>query len=173
MIEYMPKVTEQLLTIVYSLGIGLALGFIYEIMRLIFFLVSGNDKKFTLLRDIMFLLLCLVLTFFFYLIRCNGRVTFYAVVGEAAGGAAAFKLLDPFISYLTRKKLGNLRKKAVIFLRKRRNTSAFTEKNRKKEKNIVKREKNCENDLHNSHEIVYNQSVTVCPLHDEIKNRGD
>ncbi|HAX84619.1 MAG TPA: hypothetical protein DCY15_09375, partial [Ruminococcaceae bacterium] len=80
MIEYMPKVTEQLLTIVYSLGIGLALGFIYEIMRLIFFLVSGNDKKFTLLRDIMFLLLCLVLTFFFYLIRCNGRVTFYAVV---------------------------------------------------------------------------------------------
>ncbi|HAX84620.1 MAG TPA: hypothetical protein DCY15_09380, partial [Ruminococcaceae bacterium] len=84
-----------------------------------------------------------------------------------------FKLLDPFISYLTRKKLGKLRKKAVIFLRKRRNTSAFTEKNRKKEKNIVKREKNYENDLHNSHEIVYNQSVTVRPLSDETENRGD
>ena len=107
MIEYLPKSSEQLLTIVYSAGIGFALGFIYEILRLIFYLLSGSDKKFTLLRDIIFLLF------------------------------------------------------------------VFTEKIKKKEKNIAKGKKNSENDLHNQYEIVYNQSVTVRPLSDETENRGD
>lgn len=115
MIEYLPKSSEQLLTIVYSAGIGFALGFIYEILRLIFYLLSGSDKKFTLLRDIIFLLFVFTVTFFFFLVRCNGKVTFYAVAGEALGGFAAFKMIDPFMSYLIRKRLRKLRKNLRSF----------------------------------------------------------
>ena len=52
MIEYLPKTSEQLLTIIYSVGIGFALGLFYEFLRLFFYLLSWSDKKFTLLRDI-------------------------------------------------------------------------------------------------------------------------
>ena len=44
---------------------------------------------------------------------------------------------------------------------------------KKKQKNIAKGKKISENDLHNRHDIVYNQSVTVRPLIDETENRGD
>lgn len=172
MIEYLPKSSEQLLTIVYSVGIGFALGFFYEILRLIFYLLSGSDKKFTLLRDIIFLLFVFTVTFFF-LVRCNGKVTFYAVAGEALGGFAAFKMIDPFMSYLIRKRLRKLRKKLAKLHDIGRRVSVFTEKIKKKEKNIAKGKKNSENDLHNQYEIVYNQSVTVRPLSDETENRGD
>lgn len=173
MIEYLPKSSEQLLTIVYSVGIGFALGLIYEILRLIFYLLSGSDKKFTLLRDIIFLLFVLTVTFFFFLVRCNGKVTFYAVVGEAFGGFAAFKTSDPFMSFLVRKRLRKLRKKLAKLHDIGRRVSVFNGKIKKKEKNIAKGKKNSENDLHNQHEIVYNQSVTVRPLSDETENRGD
>ena len=136
MIEYLPKSSEQLLTIVYSAGIGFALGFIYEILRLIFYLLSGSDKKFTLLRDIIFLLFVFTVTFFFFLVRCNGKVTFYAVAGEALGGFAAFKMIDPFMSYLIRKRLRKLRKKLAKLHDIGRRVSVFTEKIKKKEKNI-------------------------------------
>lgn len=45
MIEYLPKTSEQLLTIIYSVGIGFALGLFYEFLRLFFYLLSGSDKK--------------------------------------------------------------------------------------------------------------------------------
>ena len=166
MIEYLPKTSEQLLTIIYSVGIGFALGLFYEFLRLFFYLLSGSDKKFTLLRDIIFLLFVLTVTFFFFIVRCNGRVTFYSVTGEAVGGLAAFKTTDSCMAFLIRKKLRKLTDIGhKIYV--------FTEKIKKKQKNIAKGKKNSENDLHNRHDIVYNQSVTVRPLIDETENRGD
>ncbi len=173
MIEYLPKASEQLLTIIYSVGIGFALGLFYEILRLFFYLLSGSDKKFTLLRDIIFLLFVLTVTFFFFLVRCNGRVTFYSVIGEAAGGFAAFKTTDSCTSFLIRKKLRKLRKRLAGLSNIGCRISVFAEKIKKKQKNIAKGKKNSENDLHNRHDIVYNQSVTVRPLIDETENRGD
>lgn len=173
MIEYLPKASEQLLTIIYSVGIGFALGLLYEILRLFFCLLSGSDKKFTLLRDIIFLLFVLTVTFFFFLVRCNGRVTFYSVIGEAVGGFAAFKTTDPCTSFLIRKKLRKLRKRLARLSNIGRRIFVFAEKIKKKQKNIAKGKKISENDLHNRHDIVYNQSVTVRPLIDETENRGD
>ena len=34
MIEYLPKTSEQLLTIIYSVGIGFALGLFYEFLKI-------------------------------------------------------------------------------------------------------------------------------------------
>lgn len=110
MIEYLPKSSEQLLTVIYSVGIGFALGALYEILRLLFFLLSGSDKKFILLRDIIFLLFVLTVSFFFFLVRCNGSVTFYSVIGEVVGGYAAFKSIEPFMSFLIVKRLKKLQK---------------------------------------------------------------
>ena len=56
MIDYLPKTSEQLLGFIYSVGIGLALGFVYGLLRILFFILSGSDKKFTLTRDIIFFL---------------------------------------------------------------------------------------------------------------------
>ena len=173
MIEYLPKTSEQLLTIIYSVGIGFALGLFYEFLRLFFYLLSGSDKKLTLLRDIIFLLFVLTVTFFFFLVRCNGRVTFYSVTGEAVGGLAAFKTTDSCMAFLIRKKLRKLRKKLERLPDIGHKIYVFNEKIKKKQKNIAKGKKISENDLHNRHDIVYNQSVTVRPLIDETENRGD
>ena len=77
MIEYLPKTSEQLLTIIYSVGIGFALGLFYEFLRLFFYLLSGSDKKFTLLRDIIFLLFVLTVTFFFFIVPCCAYLTVF------------------------------------------------------------------------------------------------
>lgn len=174
MIDYLPKTSEQLLGVLYSFGIGLALGFIYELLRLVFFILSGSDKKFTLTRDIIFLFICFTVTFFFFLVRYNGKVMFYAVLGEGAGGYAAFKLSDPFVSFLIGRRLRRFRKKIVgVYVLFKREITELVAKMQNREKNIRKGKKNSENDLHNQHDIVYNQSVTVRPLQEEIKNRGD
>lgn len=173
MIDYLPKASEQLLTLIYSIGIGFALGLFYEILRLIFYLLSGSDKKFVLLRDIIFLLFCLTVTFFYFLVRCNGKVTFYAVTGEGIGGLVSFKAVDPFVSFLIGKKLRKLRKKLSAIPRAADKTINFARKIHKNGKNINKRKKIYKNDLHNRHDIVYNQSVTECPVQEEFRNRGD
>ena len=166
MIDYLPKTSEQLLGFIYSVGIGLALGFVYGLLRILFFILSGSDKKFTLTRDIIFLL--------FFLIRYNGKVMFFAVAGELLGGYGAFKLTDSFISYLIRKILRKLRKRISCFvLSVRRKARSFVRKIQNCKKNIIKVKKFSKNDLHNRHNIVYNQSVTECPLQEEIRNRGD
>lgn len=173
MIDYLPKSSEQLLTLIYSVGIGFALGFFYEVLRVIFYLLSGSDKKFTLLRDIIFLLFCLGVTFFYFLVRCNGKVTFYAVLGEAVGGFAAFKTLNPFVTFLIRKRLARLRKKLSVIPKFIKRAIFFVRNKQKNIKNFNKSKKKCKNDLHNRHDIVYNQSVTVRPLIDKRENRGD
>ena len=174
MIDYLPKTSEQLLGFIYSVGIGLALGFVYGLLRILFFILSGSDKKFTLTRDIIFLLFCLTVTFFFFLIRYNGKVMFFAVAGELLGGYGAFKLTDSFISYLIRKILRKLRKRISCFVFSvRRKARSFVRKIQNCKKNIIKVKKFSKNDLHNRHNIVYNQSVTECPLQEEIRNRGD
>lgn len=174
MIDYLPKTSEQLLGFIYSVGIGLALGFVYGLLRILFFILSGSDKKFTLTRDIIFLLFCLTVTFFFFLIRYNGKVMFFAVAGELLGGYGAFKLTDSFISYLIRKILRKLRKRISGFvLSVRSKAISFVRKIQNCKKNIIKVKNFSKNDLHNRHNIVYNQSVTECPLQEEIRNRGD
>ena len=45
MIEYLPKTSEQLLTIIYSVGIGFARGLFYDFLRLFFYLLSGAIKN--------------------------------------------------------------------------------------------------------------------------------
>ncbi len=141
MIEYLPKASEQLLTVIYSAGIGFALGALYEFLRLIFFLLSGSDKKFTLLRDIIFLLFVLAVSFFFFLVRCNGSVTFYSVIGEGVGGYAAFRSIDPFMSFLIVKRLKKLRKKIPKIADIRRRLSFFASETKNKQKNIIKHKK--------------------------------
>lgn len=133
MIDYLPKVSEQLEGLLYSVGIGFALWFVYEIIRLIFCLLSGNDKKFTLQRDIIFLLVALVCTFFFLIVRYNGKVMFFALLGEMSGGYLAFRLIDPFVYFIIncfikklRKNLSRyndrMRRRMIVFVKKFKKT---------------------------------------------------
>lgn len=118
MIEYLPNYANQIAGVLYSVGIGCALGFFYEFVRIIFFIATGNDKKFTLARDIIFLLVCLAGNFLFLLIQFNGKVMFYAVLGEISGGFAVLKLTGSFFSYLIGKPLRRVRKRFIAFFNK-------------------------------------------------------
>lgn len=173
MIDYLPDPSSQFVGFLYSIGIGFALGIFYEVLRLIFFVASGSDKKFTLARDIIFLLFCLGVTFFFLMIRYNGKVMFYAVGGELLGGYIMLKLVNPFFTFLIKKKMRRLRREIVKIVNGVRLTILkFGRKLYKSGKNVIKTEKNLQKGLHNRHDIVYNQSVTVRPP-DKKGNRGD
>lgn len=171
MIEYLPNYWSQISGLLYSVGIGCALGFFYEALRVIFFITTGNDKKFTLARDIIFLLVCFAVNFLFLLIRFNGKVTFYAVAGETTGGLAVIRLTGSFFSYLVNRPLHRMRKRFATFFYKIKNYFfVFAEKIQNIEKNIKKTKKISKKALHNRHKMVYNQSVAVCLTNDE---RGD
>lgn len=142
MIEYLPNFSGQLLGLLYSVGIGFALGTVYEVLRIIFFIFSGSDKKYIAARDTVFLLLCFTVTFFFFIIKYNGKVTFYAVLGEGIGGIAAFKSFDGVVTLFIKRVLRRtVIKLGAIFRRIRRIKCNFVKKIQSIEKNKIFSEK--------------------------------
>lgn len=116
MIEYLPKTFDQISGILYSIGIGFALIFIFEILKLFFFILFGNEKKANFICDLFFVLICLIVSFFFLLVKYNGKVVFYAVFGEIIGGIIAFKSLDNLFSRLFKSFLLKLKGKTMCLI---------------------------------------------------------
>ncbi|MGN1467839.1 MAG: spore cortex biosynthesis protein YabQ [Ruminococcus sp.] len=113
---------EQSAAFLYSLVLGGALWFLYEIikiLRIVFF----NNKKTLIVTDILFMTVSSVATFLFALAFLNGSVRFYMILGELIGfavlnislGKAADRLLIPIINFIKRKikKFINLLKKIM------------------------------------------------------------
>lgn len=120
MIEYLPNFSGQLTGFLYSVGIGFALGLFYELIRIIFFVLSGNDKKFVPLRNIIFLSVYFAVSFIFFLVKYNGNITFYAVLGEAIGRIAAFKAFDSIVSVFIGRVLHKIRERIISAVAKLR-----------------------------------------------------
>lgn len=165
MIEYLPNFSGQLTGFLYSVGLGFAMGIAYEFIRIIFYALSGSDKKFGLLRDIIFLLLFFTASFMFLLVEYNGNVTFYAVLGEAVGGIAALRSFDSMVSLFMGRVLRKIRGRIIAVIRKIRALKhKFVTKLQNDEKNNEKAKKISQKVLHNRHKIVYNQSVEKHPM---------
>ena len=92
--DYMPSVMKQTVSLVYSAGLGFCFGLVYYLFRIIFYSLTGSDKKLSTVRDIIYVLVCLCAHFLFALVMCSGRVLMFIFVGEGAGLAVYFAVLS-------------------------------------------------------------------------------
>lgn len=83
--DYIPHELFQLKGFIYSAGLGFTLSILYDFIRIIFFILTRSDKIVTVVRDIIYMLFCLIANFIFLLVMCEGQVVFYAIAGELLG----------------------------------------------------------------------------------------
>lgn len=111
--EYMPTPAYQTVGFVYSAGLGFCLGLVYDFFRIIFYLLTGSDKKLMTLRDIIYSLVCLIVNFLFLLVMCSGRVMLYVFAGEGIGMYIYFLTLSDTVFRPSKAVLKGIRKSAV------------------------------------------------------------
>lgn len=171
--QYMPSLVFQAVCFLYSAGLGFTLGIIYDLFRMLFYLLTGSDKKFLAFRDIIFLTVCLVATFLFLLVMCDGQLLTYIFVGEALGLWVYFYSLSDFFFLPVKRQINRLRRQftkiKMLFVKIKTRFFQISEK-------IHKNLHNCvfflRKHLHIRHNIVYNLCVKLCPSI-IFKNRGD
>lgn len=171
--QYLPTTVFQAVTFMYSAGLGFTLGIIYDLFRMLFYLLTGSDKKLSVPRDIMFLSVCLASTFIFLLVMCDGQFLLYIFAGEALGlWAYSYSLSAVFIRpsrRVIRKIRGQISKIKKFF-------SCIKTKIESIFKKINKNTNNCliflQKHLHIRHNMVYNHRVKLCPNR-ILKDRGD
>ena len=98
--------SQQLTIFLCSLGAGFILGIFYDVMRALR-LSFTTSKAAVIIFDIVYFLLCGVLSFLFILSLNKGEVRFYIIAGEVIGwvfyylsfGLAVIKITDAFIVF--------------------------------------------------------------------------
>ena len=116
--DYMPDAMSQTVSLVYSAGLGFCFGLAYDIIKIIFYSLTGSDKKLSTLRDIIYVFVCLCAHFLFMLVMCSGRVMMFTFLGEAAGLYVYFITLSSQIAVPLRcfaKKTRTLIEKICLF----------------------------------------------------------
>lgn len=169
--QYMPSLMFQVGCILYSAGLGFSLGIVCDLFRILFYLLTGSDKKLINLRDIIYLLVCLSATFLFLLVVCDGQLLVYVFIAEAVGAYIYFRTLSRQILYPARKVIITLRRFFArikrVFSEIKTRICTFNEKMFKKLHKIAKK------DLHIRHNLVYNFFVKLRSGSSLLKNRGD
>lgn len=172
--QYLPDTAYQTVGFLYSAGLCFALGILYDLFRMLFYLLTGSDKKFLMLRDIMYLLTCLSATFLFLLVMCNGQILFYAISGEMIGWAIYYFSLSETVFRPARRAMKLMRKVLIpIIFKIRKIFSKIPIFFSKICSFYRKNEKNSKKDLHIRHNIVYNSYRKLYHRKAEIRNRGD
>lgn len=112
--EYMPSPSGQAIGFIYSAGLGFALGLVYDFFRIFFYLLTGSDKKLSTVRDIIYMLFCLIVNFLFLLVMCSGRLMLYVFTGEAIGLIVYARTLSPIVYRPLRRFFLIIRKKLLL-----------------------------------------------------------
>ena len=169
--QYMPSLYFQVGCILYSAGLGFSLGIIYDLFRMLFYLLTGSDKKLVNLRDIIYSIVCLAATFLFLLVMCDGQLLVYVFIAEAVGAYIYFRTLSRQIFSPVRKVIVIIRR---FFARIKRFLSEIkTRICTLNEKMFKKLHKIAKKDLHIRHNLVYNFFVKLRSGSLLLKNRGD
>lgn len=144
--EFMPTPAGQATGFFYSAGLGFCLGFVYDLFRIFFYLLTGSDKKLSVVRDIIYLLVFTAADFIFILVICSGRMMLYVFAGQLIGLAAYFYTLGNLIYPPLKSVLMSIRKRIadlISFFGKLRlkicNLYQINEKFSKKEKKFYKK----------------------------------
>lgn len=171
--RYLPSTAYQALSFMYSAGLGFALGIIYDFFRMLFYLLTGSDKKFLMFRDIMFLSVCFPVTFIFLLVMCNGELLLYIFVGEAVGMWVYFYSVGSFLLLPVKRLVKCIRRhftgfyKHIIKIK-----TAFVCMLEKINKNLHNHTFFLQKHLQIRHNLLYNRCVQMCQNR-FLKNRGD
>ena len=75
---------HQALTFLYSIGFGSIICLYYDVFRSLRRAVSFSNFAIAL-QDLFFWILSAFTTFIFLLVRCNGEIRFFVIMGEALG----------------------------------------------------------------------------------------
>ncbi len=94
---YIDDISSQLQVFLYSVGFGFILGFIYDIFRIVRTLIIKNNNAVPV-QDIVYFLLCAVLTFLFLLVVNNGNFRFNILVALILGFAVYYLSLGRFFA---------------------------------------------------------------------------
>lgn len=83
---YLAGVSQQLRLFTLSLGLGFLLGIVYDLFRSLRLIFSRTPGKYTLfVQDIIYVILCAVITFLFLLSENYGEIRAYVLAGEIIG----------------------------------------------------------------------------------------
>ena len=168
---YMPTLVFQLVCFAYSAGLGFSLGIVYDLCRTLFFILTGNDKKLQTLRDIIYLLFCLLAEFIFVLVMSDGEFLLYIFVGQLIGLAVYFYSVSQCLFPALKSTIDRIRGRvATVNGKLLRLKVRFCEKT---SKNMCGFRIFCKKHLHIRHSIVYNflRGTVFGSL--IFKNRGD
>jgi len=123
---YLLNLADQTRLFLYSLGFGFALGILYDVFRVIRLLVAPKGKRFYLLaQDIIYSLICTILSFYFFLAAGDGALRGYCLIGLILGwlvyyvslGAVALRLSEWLVRQIRRFLRAFVRLLASPFLR--------------------------------------------------------
>ena len=173
--EYIQGLPAQTELFLLSLGFGFLLGILYDVFRTLRMMIGSSDKL-IFAADLLYFLICGVLSFFFLLVTDEGRLRFYTVLGEALGwmiyyfslgtvamkvSAAAVRTAKRLMSFVFKpikfviRKIMMFFKKIADFIKKR------IKKNSKKSKFILQNGKSL---VYNLYSYLYNYNFN--------KNKG-
>lgn len=81
---YITDITTQLKNIMPALGLGFALGIVYEFVRILRVYISSG-KIFVFITDMLFTVFCSVSTFLLFVAVNNGHIRFYMLLAGVLG----------------------------------------------------------------------------------------
>lgn len=87
--EYILSLSTQVVSFLYSLGFGLIIGILYDLLRVIRIVLSFS-KTATYVTDFLFSVTASIMTFLFCLSVTNGEVRLYIILGEFIGFAVFY-----------------------------------------------------------------------------------
>lgn len=82
--EYLSGIAVQTQLFLYAFGFGFVLGILYDIFRIIRLIFSGGRGA-VFAADILYLAVCMLLTFYFALVLNSGQLRGYVAAGEILG----------------------------------------------------------------------------------------
>ena len=82
--SYSEPLVNQFYRFVLSLGFGVLMAILYELLSCVFLIVS-NGKKSILVRDVLFSVIFTVVSFFFMLVYNEGEIRFNLISGQIMG----------------------------------------------------------------------------------------
>lgn len=137
--EYIQGIPSQTALFLLSIGFGFLLGLLYDVFRTLRLALS-DAKGFVFAMDFIYFAACGILSFFFLLVKDEGRLRIYTLSGEALGwmiyyfslGAVVMRFSDTLVRLLKRvtlvlimpikfffRKIKNLIAKTALILPKR------------------------------------------------------
>ena len=169
--QYMPTLAFQLVSFMYSAGLGFSLGIVYDLIRIFFYLLTGSAKKLRSVRDIIYVSVCFAATFLFLLAVCDGQLFMYVFLAEGRGMYIYFYSLSSFVFYPAKIAINAVRR---LFMKIKTKICIIKTQIAVLIKKILKNlHKFTKKDLHIRHNIVYNFFVKLCSGNFIFKNRGD